>query len=356
MRIPRIYLPLLLLMAGCATTTPLRVQVTPMGKESPAATKNYPYVLPRTVLTVEITYEEQRSVPGPYAEFAERYLGIGEVIRRPSVSWRIKDIDVIPHAEPDPEQYYVVNILEGEMDGNALAEAVHKGVLMDESKLVRKAVEGISLEGVAENNYTRYEELGIYGNFEERVETMYKTIVTDSSYVRVPVERTVVEQKSPAMKAEEAAEYILELRTRRFEMLTGEYEVYPDGEAMGAAIDKLDRIEAAYMSLFTGKTLSRTLKRAYFVIPDPGFEPSAYRLGFFAEQLGFVPEELREGEPLELHLVPLDHPSGNERLPDRLYYRWPGVVEMQVRLGPLLLNERRISVYQAGRFVSVPVR
>ena len=76
-----------------------------------------------------------------------------------------------------------------------------------------------------------YVDLGVYPNYEERSETMYKTLVTDTSFVRVPVQRTVVEQKSFAMKAEEAADFLLELRARRFEMLTGEYEVYPDGVA-----------------------------------------------------------------------------------------------------------------------------
>ena len=61
---------------------------------------------------------------------------------------------------------------------------------------------------------------------------MYKTLVTDTSFVEVPVNRTITEQKSPAMKAEEAADFLLELRTRRFELLTGEYESYPQGEAM----------------------------------------------------------------------------------------------------------------------------
>jgi hypothetical protein len=217
---------------------------------------------------------------------------------------------------------------------------------------------------VSHYGHPDYVDLGIYSNFAERTETMYKTLVTDTSFVQVPVQRTVVEQKSAATKAKEAADFLLELRTRRFEMLTGEYEVYPDGEAMSAAIRKLDQLEASYLSLFTGKTIFKEEKRAYFIVPDAGSTATQYRLALFSDLLGFVPAELMEGQPIELHLQPL----GKTRSPENHYsvalgrdpgnmliYRIPDVVELTLKWGDQVLYEQRTSLFQSGTLVTAPL-
>jgi len=182
--------------------------------------------------------------------------------------------------------------------------------------------------------------------------------------VEVPVNRTITEQKSLSMKAEEAAEFLLELRTRRFELLTGEYDSYPQGEAMKATLDKLDEMEASYLSLFTGKTLSRQETRSWFIVPESGSETTSYPLGVFSEQLGFIPQEMMEGAPLKLVIKPIgktrnldsyysDKVAGE--VTNMLYYRIPDVVEMKLLLGNTELANQRISVYQSGALVASPI-
>ena len=194
---------------------------------------------------------------------------------------------------------------------------------------------------------------------------MYKTIVTDTSFVQVPVNRTITEQKSPAMKAREAADFILELRTRRFELLTGELEGFPQGEAMQATLDKLDELEASYLTLFTGKTFGATFRRAWFIVPETGRDPSSYSLGMFSEQLGFIPEGLHEGALLEVLLKPMgktamaaDHYAAKqESTANNLFiYRLPDVVQMEVMYKGEVLSNHRVSVYQSGALVTAPSR
>ena len=147
-------------------------------------------------------------------------------------------------------------------------------------------------------------------------------------------------------------------------MLTGEYEVYPDGEAMAAAIRKLDHLEASYLTLFTGKTFTRTMKRSWFIVPGAGATSSAHRLGMFSGQLGFVPEDLLEGDPLEVliepagttaspavHFAPLPGVN-NENV---LLYRLPEVTVLQVRWGERILAEERLSIFQKGALISNPL-
>ncbi len=355
----------LILATGCATNTKLQVLVTPMGEEPGEAKEQYTYALPRTVLKLEVIFTEVKSVPGPYWEYAEKFLGISEVIRQKSSHWQIRDLKISSHSELDPEQFYSLNVLDGDFPPALLENYRQKGVLLDGTEMMHEIAGGMGdVPGLNTGSFD-FLDLGVEPNFEERTETMYKTLVTDTSFVKVPVQRTVVEQKSMAMKAEEAADFLLEIRTRRFEMLTGEYEVYPDGEAMAATIAKLDQLESSYLSLFTGKTITRNLKRDYFIVPETGSSPSRYRLEMFSEQLGIVPPQLKEGTPLEVQIEPLGTTRGpgsyfsgipsNERY-NRLIYRIPDVAELKVTHGEKILSLQRISIYQSGEILFSPIK
>ena len=240
-----VYIAAVVLIAGCASTSEMKVQVTPLGQEPKDVQDQYLYALPQTVLKVEVTLREVRSVPGPYWEYAEKYLGLKEVVKKKSSNWSIWDVAIAQHLELDPEHYYSLNVLEGDFDGTAMLPFLEQGIVLKGTETINEVLKGNGLQSTSRDNFVRYDDLGVSNNFEERTETMYKTIVTDTAFVEVPVQRTVVEQKSSSTKAKEAANFLLDLRTRRFEMLTGEFEVFPDGEAMGASIQKLDLMEAS---------------------------------------------------------------------------------------------------------------
>ncbi len=353
------------LLTGCFGTKELMVKVAPLGKEVPETVEQHMYVLPQTVLKVEVTWQEMKHVPGPFRDYAEKYLGITEVIRSSFSRWQIQDVKVTAHTEMDPGMVFHVNVLEGEFNRDVMEPLLEKGVIMDGSGLVHEEIRDPALGSAVIRDFVSYKDLGIQSNFEERTETMYKTIVTDTSFLQVPVSRTITEQKSAAMKAEEAADFLLELRTRRFELLTGESEGFPQGEAMRATIDKLDELEASYLTLFSGRTFGQTSKKAWFVVPGSGAESSRVRLGMFSEQLGFVPEELQEGNPLEVVIEPLgktgsleDYYSAKaDNAGNNLFlYRLPDVVELKVNFGAVELARQRISVYQSGALIASPVR
>ena len=351
------------LVAGCAAPAEMQVRVTPLGEEVSESTQQGVYALPRTVLKVELTCEEMKSVPGPFREYADKYLGITEVINQNTSQWRICDVDISAHQEMDPQMVFQVHLLDGSMNSAPLEAMMEKGVIMDGTALIQEGIKTPALGVSVQKDYVQYRDLGIYSNFEERTETMYKTIVTDTSFLEVPVNRTITEQKSLTKKAEEAADFILELRTRRFELLTGEYEGYPQGEAMKAALDKLDDLEESYLSLFTGRTLVRQETRSWFLVPESGSSATSYPLAVFSEALGFVPRELNEGLPLQISMEPmgitrnLDAYFSNQVTGEQsnvFYYRIPDLVNLKLMLGEEELAEQRISLYQAGSLISTP--
>lgn len=356
-----------LLLAGCAAPTGLQLQTTPITSRPDTeeeVLQQIPYALPRTVVKVEVTFREVRHIPGPYWEYADKYLGLKEVISRNSSRWSVWDVDISSHQETDPGQYYMMHVLEGNLDRDVLAPWISQGMIVSGNERIHESVKGDALYSTQVADFVRYEDLGVNNNFQERIETMYKTIVTDTSFVEVPVQRTVVEQKSTATRAREAADFLLELRTRRFEMLTGEYEVYPDGQAMGASIGKLDQIEASYLSLFTGKSITRQIRKTWFLVPESSHSESSYSLEMFSEILGIVPEGLGEGEELSVRIspvgttLPLDGAGVadfSKLLPNTLVYRLPDVTSLKVMLGSKELASHRISIFQAGSLLTVPL-
>ena len=361
MKKPIIY-AMAVLLASCASTEPLELQVTPLGREPAKVKDQLVYALPQTVLKVEVTFREVRSVPGPYWEYAEKYLGLKEVVKTKSSQWNIWDVGITAHEELDPQHFYSLNILNGTFDKGSLAPWLEKGIVLSGTESIHESIKGNGLQSTSRDNFVRYVDLGVSNNFEERTETMYKTIVTDTAFVEVPVQRTVVEQKSSSTKAREAADFLLELRTRRFEMLTGEYEVYPDGEAMGASIQKLDQMEASYLSLFTGKTITRILKRTWFIVPETGVDQRTYPLETFSNTLGPVPAGLNEGQVLEVQLRPMGKTirmggyfSAAAVPENALLYRIPDLVELKVMLGEQALSTHRISIYQSGHLLTAPI-
>lgn len=340
------------------------MKVAPLGEEVPETVDQYLYFLPQTVLKAEVVYREVQFIPGPFREYAEKYLSISEVIKQRSSQWQILDVVITSHTEMDPSMVFHVNVLEGDFSRSCLEPFLEQGLILDGTAPVFEEIRNPSLGSTVNKDYEAYRDLGIYSNFEERTETMYKTIVTDTSFVQVPVNRTITEQKSASIKAEEAAEFLLDLRTRRFELLTGDYEGFPQGEAMSATLEKLDELEESYLSLFTGKTLGRTEKRAWFIVPGSGEPASRYRLGMFSEKFGFVPEDLAEGDPLEVRIEPLGKTRDvgsyysvqtGETGNNRFYYRLPDVVDLKVTLGTTELFSQRVSIYQSGALITSPV-
>ncbi|MCP4311834.1 MAG: DUF4831 family protein [Bacteroidetes bacterium] len=351
-------------MAGCIAPADMQVIVAPFGEEVPETSEQLLYALPQTVFKVELTYQEMKHIPGPFMEYAEKYLSIREVIRQNFSRWQILDVKITAHTELDPEMLFHLNVVEGEFNPALLEPFIEKGSIMDGSGLVLEELKSPLLETGVIRDYVTYLDLGIESNFEQRTETMYKTIVTDTSFVEVPVNRTITEQKSPVRKAQEAADFLLELRTRRFELLTGEYESFPQGEAMQAALEKLDEMESSYLSLFTGKTFGKTQVMEWFIIPESGSSSSNYSLGIFSELLGFVPEEIKEGSPLKIVMEPVGKTTSlnayytNTAVGEKsnvLYYRIPDVVNMKLMLGNAELASQRISVYQSGSLVTAPL-
>ena len=124
----------------------------------------------------------------------------------------------------------------------------------------------------------------------KEVRTVWKDVPTDTAFTRVPVQETFEVEKTPEMKAQEAAELILKARRERFNISTGNTDATFSGEALGAALAELDRIEREYLTLFTGYTVTREQHGSFDVVPSVSARKQQYQAFRLSDKDGLVQE------------------------------------------------------------------
>ena len=214
---------------------------------------------------------------GPYAEYAQRYLGLQNVVMSNSVEYRISGIRITTSAEPDPEQYYFVEL------GEKLSKTEKAGLLsLNEAGLIRGTLpeatdtaekviriirdqEGITLseKDVFPEIFKYYADISVF----EKVDTIIRKVSIDTlTLERQYLKRTMVE-KSPEQKAKEAADFISKIKDNRFNLLIGYQEVSYNRETLEYMDTQLKLLEKEYMKLFTGISIQKTYTYEYKYIP-----------------------------------------------------------------------------------------
>ncbi|MEG1998724.1 MAG: DUF4831 family protein, partial [Bacteroidales bacterium] len=71
------------------------------------------YLLPKTVVDVEIVTEQTIAKAGPYANYSQKYLGIPATVTRDKDSWALVSATVKARGITDTETYYNVQLKGG---------------------------------------------------------------------------------------------------------------------------------------------------------------------------------------------------------------------------------------------------
>ena len=66
------------------------------------------YFLPKTAIRVAVKVEKTTFTPGEFCKYAERYLRLGNVQRKASVTHRIIDCNIMPYGEANKEKAFAV--------------------------------------------------------------------------------------------------------------------------------------------------------------------------------------------------------------------------------------------------------
>ena len=355
---------LLILLAASACKTTDRFQVTPLGYEPVERLENTIYALPKTHLKIGVIYERTVHIPGPYRDYALKLLGIEGVVKKRSETWHISDVQSSSFTGMDPEHFYSLSLLEGNYNRQEFASLSKQGMIITElsDPPVERTLPG---EIPANSEQVVFEDVTMESNVELVKETIYKTILTDTSFEKVPMVSEQLERKTLEKKAEEAARLILELRSDRYYVSAGLLDPYPKDFDLATSLDRMDKLEEAYLSLFTGKTFTQRFYREYHVTPPgSGPVPDTWPLDAFSLQQGFDSPE-GEGNPLEVTLSPTGETRSIQNLmpqlpeeerENRIYYRIPETCILSIRHGETILHEKRLDLFQMGGMVHIQVR
>lgn len=199
---------------------------------------------PRSVLAVDVTVECDRSVAGPYARFAQKYLGVRASLTDKSV-WSVRSASV------------------------ALAA--------DDACYLSAAPGAPARQVVAHT-------------------------ASDEEFVRLQPDKVSTVVLSLEDAAREAAKTIFSLRRHRLELITGEAGENVFGEGLRAALEEIARLEQSYLELFLGKRIVKTETRRYTVYPQS--DKMQYILCRFSAVDGLLPESDLSGDMVLLRIEP----------------------------------------------------
>lgn len=303
------------------------------------------YSLPSTTLTIEVEATRENFFAGPYAKYAQKYLGL-EVRQEDETVYTLSSVKLLPRVEADLSERYSLVSGGKEFDYGFLKFTRQGLVCMNGAK------HDSGEWRFAGNVKGDFAGRGVDSNLMDEQMTLFKN-------GKVAVQQSAIVEKTPEKKAEEAAQMIFKLRTTRVQILTGDTDANYSGEAMKTAIEEIARLEKEYVSLFTGYSEYQTQKAKFEIIPDASKPVQKYIAFRVSETEGLVSGDNISGRPVLLELAPeeiADAPAADSKYKGlSAYYRIPAICGTKLIDGTDVILETRIPVYQLGVIGSFPV-
>lgn len=315
------------------------------------------YCLPRVALDVYVTLERQVFRKGPFAQYAEKFLGVNssEIINQNREEWKLNNVKIGSYSEADPRHNYTL-MLSG--DYSALRFKLSpQGMLM-----------GFNTSVKTKDTHSEYSSVGVVSTSELK-DVMYAKFAIDRPYVMIEdtnrhakegvaitganLSAFDFEGKTMEEQAKEAAHIIYKLRKRRFKILTSNFEVLPpDGTSYKVLVKELKKLEKKYLELFLGKEYTEKLSRNYRVVPTADSKSQVVMR--YSLSKGFVGKTDVSGIPVILDYKDIvkAKSSGpvatNTVLAKNINYRLPAQVNVVILAGKKKLGTKSVVIPQLG--------
>ena len=199
---------------------------------------------PRTILAVDVTVSCDRTLAGPYARYAQKFLGVRASLADKTL-WSISGARI---------------------------------ALLDSETCLKAGAPAAGT--VSSPNY----------------------ISSPDGFTRLQPDKLDMSVPSLEDAARAAAERIFALRRQRLELITGEVGEHVFGEGLKAALAEIDNQEQRYLELFLGKQSVSTETRRYVVYPQS--DKKQYIVCRFSPSAGLLPENDLSGDIVLLQIEP----------------------------------------------------
>ena len=289
-----------LLLAGAGSVSAQNLRLQPVGEVVRTGGERI-YSIPSPTLVVELTVQKETVVTGPYARFAQKYFGV-----------------IAPLA--DKENYTIVA---------AAVRAEDTG-----RPALRRETAADDRPAPAPADRPRPQE--------ER-----------GALSRLQPDRMSMESQSLESAAQKAAEAIFYMRSRRAELVLGDYAETVYGAGLQTAVERIDRMEREYLELFFGTQRTETYWVTFRVVPDAATTTSV--VCRFRPDAGVLPNDDLSGEPVLLECrpqgvaaqaYPTDPKAG--KIKGGREYAVPDLTDCRVSYGREVLCNVVEPIYQYG--------
>lgn len=328
------------------------------------------YHLPRTVYHVEIVMEHEYVIPGPFYKYANKYLSINNVPFDEEEYYSINEINLLPIVEADPDAVFMIFAKKDFPSLTFTPDNILCGVNVDipmEYKpelFSEKGTHTSLLEDFPQEPY--FTNLSVKRNFIDMLDTTYKVVEIDSVFQKIPVYNTVIISKDDEQKAEEAANFIIKLRKRRFKLEAGLSEINPSKKVLDQMINTLNKLEQDYLDLFTGKHF--VVKEVYSVlfIPELSIQNKDVVLCWFSDEDGISDTETATSRPININCKALPQTEDINEFYSRqlewkpkakgIFYRIPGKGKIVISDSNYILVNEIVDIPQFGIINSMPIK
>ncbi len=275
----KIRIACLLVLSALCCSVRSQCKVYPVRPEdslsSKEVTRSFFYSLPMNYFKVTVTLDKTSRYPGPFAEYAERMLGLSGAIRENSIQYSIRSIDIQECSLPDTSRTYAVEYADGVYPSGAVFAGIEYPSRWNVDFSTPDAQTRAQFE--------------IYDNYTliEKIDTVYEDVMVDSVWTKVPKIYKKMVEKTTAQKADEALEKIKNIREAQWLLLTGDHEV--DFSNLQYMISELKKEEETYLSLYSGFSVTEDEIHTFIVaLPKEKSDVLLLPLFGFSEKTGLL--------------------------------------------------------------------
>ncbi len=284
--------------------------------------QGFVYKLPKTKLLIEVQAECNVNRAGTFHLFAERYLGVKDAITEDSETWTLKSVSVKAQGIPDNDKTYKImtdnanSIMVVQLTQDGIIAAVNQKKLAEE-----KPVEIINTATPALNLEFNMSALG----------------------------QDALLAGSTAKMAETASRQIYSIRENRTDILTGESDNMPTGDAMKVLLAEMDKSERDLRELFVGKTATQNITKTFEFIPEDDVKNEVFFR--FSGTKGFTDKDDLSGAPVYLNLKAerkIMEVGKASKKKNGIFYTIPGEAQVDITFGGKTFYKDEFQIGQFG--------
>jgi hypothetical protein len=311
---------------------------------------------------VDIVVNKVQKVKGPFAEYADQMLGLSQVTSVNSTEYELKDIRQTSYIEPDPAEYYFIQMPAKQKEKKAIelflsGDGIISGVGSPAQPAVDKKQRSIDLS-TSNVDIPEFANPSVF----ERMDTVIKRISLDTTIIEQKFFRKTSAAKSVEQKAREAAEFILKLDESMYNLINGYQEVNYEKGTMEFMYNQMNSMKLDYLELFKGVTSISPEKFTFYYVADKNNPVET--LCRFSISKGILPKTSASGDLIQIQATGMNKTNAlkadtekmnmGQRESHGLYYRIPDKASVAVKVGGQAKLESQFVINQFGVITFLP--